>query len=111
MNFMQGTLFILKQYNQPAAHYSPGLLDIEGQGEEDPDRRTDHHREEQEDQLQTVASPAEAAPPELVEIRLDGGIGDDSLLVALDQHVQECHLPAVHRLQNFSCNGGHGQWE
>ena len=94
------------------------LLDIQGEREEDPDGRTDDHREEQQDQLQAVPGPAEATSPQLVQVRLnlhnriysDGlhlmarsysCIGDDSLLVTLDQHVQERHLSPVHRLQDL----------
>ena len=94
------------------------LLDIEREREEDPDGRTDDHREEQQDQLQAVPGPAEATSPQLVQVRLnlhnriysDGlhlmarsysCIGDDSLLITLDQHIQERHLSPVHRLQNL----------
>ena len=95
------------------------LLDIQGEREEDPDGRTDDHREEQQDQLQAVPGPAQPASPELVQIRLNlhrtiyrsgltlvlllsySRIRDHSLLVALDQHVQERHLPPVHGLQNL----------
>ena len=47
------------------------LLDIQGEREEDPDRRADDHREEQQDQLQAVPGPAQTASPELVQVRLN----------------------------------------
>ena len=47
------------------------LLDVEREREEDPDGRTDDHREEQQDQLQAVPGPAEAASPQLVQIGLN----------------------------------------
>ena len=47
------------------------LLDIQREREEDPDRRTNHHGEEQEDQLQAVPGPAQTASPQLVQVRLN----------------------------------------
>ena len=94
---------------------------MDGKADTDPDRRADHHGEEQQDQLQAVPGPAEATSPQLVQVRLnlhnriysDGlhlmtrsysCIGDDSLLITLDQHIQERNLSPVHRLQNLPCD-------
>lgn len=60
-----------EQYSVMRRFHRYLLLDVEREREEDPDGRTDDHREEQQDELQTVASPAQSAPPELVQVRLD----------------------------------------
>ena len=46
-------------------------LDIQGEGEEDPDRRTDNHGKEKEDKFETVASPAQTTSPQLIQVRLN----------------------------------------
>ena len=46
-------------------------LDIQGEGEEDPDRRTDNHGKEQKNKFKAVSCPAQTSPPQFIEIWLN----------------------------------------
>ena len=46
-------------------------LDIQGEGEEDPDRRTDNHGKEQKNKFKAVSCPAQTSSPQFIEIWLN----------------------------------------
>ena len=46
-------------------------LDVEWKRKEYPDWWTDNHGKEEEDQFETVASPAQTTSPQLIQVRLD----------------------------------------